>query len=195
MIVRYGHAVLRWGDQNQQYDIKSATKSFGATALGVAVKDGKIELDAPARRYHPGLGVPPESNAQTGWLDEITILHLATQTAGFDKPGGYQPLLFRPGTHWHYSDGGPNWLAECITLQYKQDLEELMFERVFTPWGSAATTSAGGTTSIASTILKAFPAVSSARASKRMSMHWPASAISISARGGGKTSRFSRRTL
>ncbi len=135
MIVRYGHAVLRWGDQNQQYDIKSATKSFGATALGVAVKDGKIELDAPARRYHPSLGAPPDSNAQTGWLDEITILHLATQTAGFEKPGGYQPLLFRPGTHWHYSDGGPNWLAECITLQYKQDLEELMFERVFTPLG------------------------------------------------------------
>ncbi len=135
MIVRYGRVVLRWGDQNQLYDIKSATKSFGATALGVAVKDGKIELDAPVRRYHPGLGVPPESNAQTGWLDEITILQLATQTAGFDKPGGYEPLLFRPGTHWHYSDGGPNWLAECITLQYKRDLDELMFDRVFTPLG------------------------------------------------------------
>lgn len=135
MIVRHGKAVLRWGDQAQQYDIKSATKSFGATALGIAIKDGKIQLDAPARRYHPSLGLPPESNAQTGWLDEITILHLATQTAGFEKPGGYQPLLFKPGTQWHYSDGGPNWLAECITLQYKRDLEELMFERVFTPLG------------------------------------------------------------
>jgi CubicO group peptidase (beta-lactamase class C family) len=135
MIVRYGKVVLHWGDQRQKYDIKSATKSFGATMLGVAVKDGKIDLDAPARRYHPSLGVPPESNLQTGWLDEITIRHLATQTAGFEKPGGYEPLLFRPGTQWHYSDGGPNWLAECITLQYGRDLEELMFERVFTPLG------------------------------------------------------------
>jgi CubicO group peptidase (beta-lactamase class C family) len=135
MIVFRGQAVLRWGDQAQRYDIKSATKSFGATMLGVAVKDGKIDLDAPARRYHPTLGVPPESNAETGWLDAVTILHLVTQTAGFDKPGGYEKLLFEPGTQWHYSDGGPNWLAECITLVYQRDLEDLMFERVFTPLG------------------------------------------------------------
>ena len=135
MIVRRGRAVMRWGDQQKRYDIKSATKSFGATMLGVAIKEGKIELDAPARRYHPTLGVPPQSNVQTGWLDEITIRHLATQTAGFEKPGGYERLLFKPGTQWHYSDGGPNWLAECITLQYRRDLEELMFDRVFTPLG------------------------------------------------------------
>ena len=135
MIIRHGKVVLRWGDQAERYDIKSATKSFGAVALGIAIKDGKIELDAPAHQYHPTLGIPPESNAETGWLDEITILHLATQTAGFEKPGGYQKLLFKPGTHWHYSDGGPNWLAECITLQYRRDLEDWMFERVFTPLG------------------------------------------------------------
>ena len=33
------------------------------TALGIAIKDGKLDLQAPARRYHPTLGVPPESNA------------------------------------------------------------------------------------------------------------------------------------
>jgi CubicO group peptidase (beta-lactamase class C family) len=135
MIVRHGAVTLRWGDQDKRYDIKSATKSFGATALGLALTDGKIELDAPARRYHPTLGTPPETNAETGWLDKITILHLATHTAGFAKPGGYEPLLFEPGTAWLYSDGGPNWLAECIALQYGRDLEELMFARVFTPLG------------------------------------------------------------
>jgi len=135
MVVRHGRVVLRWGDQKKRYDIKSATKSFGATMLGIAIKDGKIELDTPARRYHPTFGVPPQSNANTGWLDEITIRHLATQTAGFEKPGGYEKLLFKPGTQWHYSDGGPNWLAECITLQYRRDLEDLMFDRVFTPLG------------------------------------------------------------
>jgi CubicO group peptidase (beta-lactamase class C family) len=127
--------VLRWGDQALRYDIKSATKSFGATALGVAIEDRKVSLDMPARQCHPTLGVPPESNATTGWLEKITIRHLATQTAGFEKPGGYEPLLFEPGTQWHYSDGGPNWLAECLTLVYRRVLEDLMFERVFTPIG------------------------------------------------------------
>jgi CubicO group peptidase (beta-lactamase class C family) len=135
LIVYRGKVVLRWGDQEKQYDIKSATKSFGATMLGVALVDGKIELDAAARQYHPTLGIPPESNNETGWLDKITIRRLAMQTAGFEKPGGYEKLLFEPGTQWHYSDGGPNWLAECITLVYKRDLEDLMFERVFTPLG------------------------------------------------------------
>jgi CubicO group peptidase (beta-lactamase class C family) len=135
MIVRHGKVVLRWGDQAQRYDIKSATKSFGATALGVAIEDRKVSLEMPARQCHPMLGVPPESNATTGWLEKITIRHLATQTAGFEKPGGYEPLLFEPGTQWHYSDGGPNWLAECLTLAYRRDLDDLMFERVFTPIG------------------------------------------------------------
>ena len=135
MIVRHGKRVMQWGDASQRYDIKSATKSFGATMLGVAIKDGKIKLDAPAMRYHPRFGIPPASNADTGWLNKVTILHLATQTAGFEKRGGYERLLFEPGTQWHYSDGGPNWLAECITLQYRRVLEEVMFERVFTPLG------------------------------------------------------------
>jgi CubicO group peptidase (beta-lactamase class C family) len=135
MIVRHGKAVLRWGDQRQRYDIKSATKSFGATMLGLAMKDGRVTLDTPARRCQPTLGIPPESNAATGWLDSITVGHLATQTAGFEKPGGYGKLLFAPGTHWFYSDAGPNWLAECLTLVYRRDLDELMFERVFTPLG------------------------------------------------------------
>ena len=135
MIVRHGRVVLRWGDQAQRYDIKSATKSFGAIALGLAIGDGRITLDTPARQCQPALGVPPAGNAATGWLDTITIRHLATQTAGFEKPGGYHSLLFEPGTHWAYSDGGPNWLAECLTLLYRQDLQELMFARVFTPLG------------------------------------------------------------
>lgn len=134
-IVRSGKLVMAWGDPAQRYDLKSTTKSIGVTALGLALLDGKIEMEDEVKQYHPSFGIQPESNAVSGWLDEITILHLATQTAGFEKPGGYTRLLFEPGTNWDYSDSGPNWLAECITLIYGRDLRELMFERVFTPLG------------------------------------------------------------
>jgi len=134
-IVRGGRLVMRWGDPKRRYDLKSTTKSIGVTALGLAIGDGKIKLTDKASKHHRSIGSPPASNVKTGWLDEITIFHLATQTAGFDKPGGYQKLLFRPGTKWSYSDGGPNWLAECVTLVYRRDLTELMFERVFGPLG------------------------------------------------------------
>lgn len=135
LIVFRGMVVVRWGDQEKLYDIKSATKSIGATALGIAVDDGKIELDAAAVKYHSGFGVPPESNRASGWLPKITVRQLATQSGGFEKPGGFGRLLAEPGTRWIYSDGGPNWLAECITLIYRQDIEQMMFERVFTPIG------------------------------------------------------------
>ena len=134
-VTRHGKLVMLWGDQQRRYDLKSTTKSIGVTALGLAIGDGKIGLNDKARSHHPSFGVPPDENAATGHLERITILHLATQTAGFEKPGGYERLLYPPGGKWHYSDGGPNWLAECVTLRYGRDLNEVMFERVFTPIG------------------------------------------------------------
>ena len=135
LITRHGRLVMSWGDSRKRYDLKSSTKSFGSVALGLAIKDGKLRLEDKAQQHHPELGLPPEANARTGWLDEIRILHLASQTAGFEKPGGYTNLLFRPGTKWDYSDSGPNWLAECITRAYGIDLQTWMFQRVFTPLG------------------------------------------------------------
>jgi len=136
LIVRHGRVVTRWGDRRQTYDLKSSTKAIGVTAVGLALMDGRFQsLWEPASKYHPSLGVPPETNRDSGWLGQVTLFHLATQTAGFDKPGGYTALLFEPGTKWSYSDGGPNWLAECVTLAYGRDLQDLMFERVFSPIG------------------------------------------------------------
>jgi CubicO group peptidase (beta-lactamase class C family) len=134
-IIYQGKLVLGWGDPARRYDLKSSTKSIGVTLLGIAIEDGKVKLDDPAVKHHPAFGVPPDANAQTGWLDTITLRMLADQTAGFGKRGGYEPLLFKPGAEWSYSDGGPNWLAECLTLAYGRDLNEVMFERVFTPLG------------------------------------------------------------
>ena len=135
VIIRNGRLVMAWGDPATRYDLKSSSKAIGITLLGIALQDGKVQLDDPAIRYQPALGVPPDSNRETGWLPRITLRQLANQSAGFEKPGGYGRLLFEPGTKWHYSDAGPNWIAECLTLIYERDLDELMFERVFTPIG------------------------------------------------------------
>jgi len=134
-IIRGGKLVFQWGDQTTLYDLKSSSKAVGVTVLGLALKDKKVSLDDPAVKFHPQFATPPEENLATGWPAKITLRHLATQTAGFEKPGGYGKLLFAPGTEWFYSDAGPNWLAECLTYVYHRDLNEVMFERVFTPIG------------------------------------------------------------
>jgi CubicO group peptidase (beta-lactamase class C family) len=135
MVLYKGNLVYSWGDPKTKYDLKSTTKSFGATMLGLAIADGKVKLSDSAARCIPGFGAEPTTNSNTGWLDRITLFHLASQTAGFAKKGGFEPLLFAPGTEWAYSDGGPNWLADCLTLTYQRDLQDVMFDRVFTPLG------------------------------------------------------------
>ena len=86
-IIRDGYIVMKWGDQRKQYDIKSSTKSIGVTTLGLALKDQKISLSDQAQKRLSTVGVPPDSNEDIGWLNGITIFHLATQTAGFEKTG------------------------------------------------------------------------------------------------------------
>ena len=134
VIVR-GKRVLAWGDQEMPYDLKSTSKSIGVTLLGIALKDEKVKWDDSAARFHPNFAVPPESNRETDWIPKITIRMLVDQTAGFDKPGKDARLLFEPGTMWNYSDAGPNWLAECLTLVYGRDLNEILLERVLAPIG------------------------------------------------------------
>ena len=135
VVIRGGKLVYSWGDTKQTYDLKSTTKSFGSTALAVALMDGKVKLEQKAAECLPGFATPPAQNRLNSWINEATLYHLATHTAGFDKPGGYEPILTQPGEEWAYSDGGPNWLADCLTHVYRRDLQELMFERVFTPIG------------------------------------------------------------
>ncbi len=138
-IVRGGKLVLTWGSQTRKYDLKSTTKSIGFTAVGLALTDGKIKsLTEKVGKYQPEFLARIVKGGKPDWPAKVTLLHLATQTSGLAKPGGYGKILFAPGTKWHYSDAGPNWLAECVTLAYKQDLSKLMFERVFTPIGLTA---------------------------------------------------------
>ena len=135
VITRGGKLVMSWGTQSTLYDVKSTTKSIGVTVLGLALYDGLVDLNDSAQMHLPEIGIPPESNSATGWIDDITLLQLSTHTAGFDKPGGYFGLLFSPGTAWAYSDGGTNWLADVLTVVYGQDLNDLMFTRVFSLLG------------------------------------------------------------
>jgi CubicO group peptidase (beta-lactamase class C family) len=135
IITRHGKIVMSWGDTKKKFDLKSSSKSIGITSLGLAIDDKEMALSDLAIDHHPNFGVPPEQNHDTGWINKITLRHLANQSAGFEKPGGYGKLLFAPGSQWNYSDGGPNWLAECVTLAMDQDIESLMFQRILTPIG------------------------------------------------------------
>ncbi|MGH7336377.1 MAG: serine hydrolase [Myxococcota bacterium] len=131
-----GYLIYDWGPPDTLYGLKSTTKSIGVTTLGLALRDGLLGLDDLADDLHPDFANPPSSNLATGWVDLVSLTHLATHSAGFGKSGGYTAFLFEPGTAWSYSDGGPNWLAEIVTLAYRQDLWVLLENRILNPIGA-----------------------------------------------------------
>lgn len=134
IISRHGRIVHSWGGIDfPRYDIKSATKSIGAIALALALNDNRVRVDERAATYLPTFGQPANTAAQ---VQDITLLQLATHTAGFAKPMRNPTLLDTPpGTAWRYSDGGLNWLADTLTTVYAQDLQSLFKTRVYSVLG------------------------------------------------------------
>ncbi|MGW1284962.1 serine hydrolase domain-containing protein [Streptomyces sp. NPDC002586] len=66
-------------DEHTLFHLASVSKSFTATALMRLVEQGRVELDAPVRRYVPELRLADEDTAA-----RITVLNLLNHTAGLD---------------------------------------------------------------------------------------------------------------
>lgn len=82
----------------RRYPVYSAAKSFTASAVGMAVDEGKLSLEDPLERYfEPELN---QAGGDTGkFWRQVTIRRLLTMTI----PG----LPFRPS--------GDDWLADCFS--------------------------------------------------------------------------------
>jgi CubicO group peptidase (beta-lactamase class C family) len=152
VIIRYGKLAYSWGNTAQRYDLKSTTKSIGGLTLLLALANDSIQLEDFAAPKVPGFATPPTPNpvdpVNAAWPGEITILNLATHTAGFEKaddPFDSQTLidpsngelLSKPGTVWRYSDAGLNWLADALTLTFNDDLYDVLAENVLGKVGIA----------------------------------------------------------
>jgi CubicO group peptidase (beta-lactamase class C family) len=143
-VIYKGKLVYQWGDETKLFEMKSTTKSMGGLALLLGIDEGKVALTDKAIDRLPGVfGTDPpvtlQSNVTPGSLNNITVLQLATHTAGFSKSdlagGPPRTLDNDPGTAWAYSDQGLNWLADVLTQSYNRDLKDLLFERVYNGLG------------------------------------------------------------
>ena len=132
-------------DRDTLYLLGSVTKTFTATALMCLVAEGKVDLDAPVRRYVPELALPDERAAA-----EITVLNLLNHTSGLDwrlsaetgegddALAGYvarlaeSELIAPPGTRASYSQVGYNLAGRIIEkvtgLTYEEAITSLLFE-------------------------------------------------------------------
>lgn len=135
-------------DRDTLFVLGSVTKTFTATALMCLAEHGRVDLDAPVRRYIPELVLPDERAAA-----EITVLQLLNHTAGLDwrmsaetgegdgalaayvaKMAG-SPLIAPPGTRASYSQVGYNLAGRVIEKVTGRTYERAVASLLFEPLG------------------------------------------------------------
>jgi CubicO group peptidase (beta-lactamase class C family) len=132
-------------DEHTEYSVGSISKTFTATAMMRLVALGKVDLDAPVRRYIPELVLPNEQ-----WASEMTVLNLLNHTAGLDwrlivDTGDTDDALATfvarlaeleqiaaPGTRTSYSQVGYNLAGRIIEkvtgLTFERAVQTLVLE-------------------------------------------------------------------
>lgn len=142
------------------FNMASMTKPITSTLIMMLIEEGKVELDAPVSAYLPALTnqqVFTAFNQDNGIFtaepvkNGMTVRQLLTHTSGIGYtftsdilnklmtgvPGARAtsyPLLFEPGTLWHYGES-TRVLGEIVAAVTGQELYTYMKERLLDPLG------------------------------------------------------------
>lgn len=149
----YGYAQLEYDipiTPDTIFHVASVSKQFTAMAIALLAADGRVDLDASARKYVPEL-------ADFGHL--ITVRHLVHHVSGLRdhwelvRAAGWRmddvittehllkmvfrqrELNFEPGAEYLYCNSGYTLLAEIVQRVSGQSLREFADERIFKPLG------------------------------------------------------------
>lgn len=139
---------------NTSFFLGSLSKSFTALAVMQLVAQGKVDLDAPARRYIPWFKIG--NGAESG---AVTVRQLLDQTSGISTKAGLTELTFspattfpqairgfetfsltaRPGREFQYSDANYTIAGYLVQLVSGQSFDSYLRQHVFGPLGMTHT--------------------------------------------------------
>ena len=150
-------------DADTAYNWASITKTMTAIAILQLRDRGRLSLDDPAVRYVPELR---QVHDAFGAIDDITVRHLLTHSAGFRNPTwpwdcddstncDWQPfeptrwaqvaamlpythIAFKPGSRWSYSNLGYVFLGQIIERLSGDDFEVYVDKNILKPLGMTA---------------------------------------------------------
>jgi D-alanyl-D-alanine-carboxypeptidase/D-alanyl-D-alanine-endopeptidase len=149
-------------DERSLLRLCSITKVFTADLLSQLAAEGKLRFSDPLQRFAPvGARVPTKvMHGRNG--PPITLLNLATHTAGLPREIGnappgtphftypdfaqrwawlpYQRLLSPPGSVASYSNVGFDFLADAVQAASNEAFPNLLSERILKPLGMRETT-------------------------------------------------------
>ena len=152
MIVQHGQVVKeQWlgeGDKHTPHILNSVSKTFTATAVGLAIEEGLIHLDDKVISFFPD-ECPAVINDN---LKKMEIRHLLTMSSGHDvDPSDVTrngdpnanwaklflagPIVHEPGTEFVYNSLGTYMLSAIIQKVTGQKLIDYLYPRLFRPLG------------------------------------------------------------
>jgi CubicO group peptidase (beta-lactamase class C family) len=126
----------------------SISKTFTGTMIMSLVEDGKVDLDAPVKKYIPDFKLQDKDV-----LESVTIRHLLTHMGGWvgdyfnDFGSGDDaldkmvkdiaklPQVQRLGTIWSYNNTGFNVASRIIEIVTRKPYEQAAQEMLFDPIG------------------------------------------------------------
>jgi CubicO group peptidase (beta-lactamase class C family) len=160
LVARWGTIVLHKGfghlssqagspavEADSVYVAASLTKPVTATALMILVERGKVSLNEPVSTYLPEftggerrkvrvLDLLAHTSGLPDQLPEISELFRAhAPLSEFVKRAYATPLLFTPGTAWHYQSSGILLAAEIVAKVSGMPLADFEQKEIFEPLG------------------------------------------------------------
>ncbi len=151
MLLRHGNVVAEgwWSPYAPAYPhlLFSLSKSFAATAVGLAVAEGYFSLNDPVLSFFPDV-TPAEAN---GFLSRMQIRHLLSMSTGhaddtfppmFERSDSIWtnaffevPVQHEPGTHFLYNTGATYMLSAIVQQTTGMKVVDYLQPRLFDPLG------------------------------------------------------------
>jgi CubicO group peptidase (beta-lactamase class C family) len=133
MIVQHGQVVAEWGDVAHRSNLHSCRKSLLNSLIGIAVAEGKINLDDTLEK----LGIDDKKPSLTLEEKQATVRDLLEARSGVYHHAAYETTgmaerrptrgSHAPGTFWYYN----NWDFNALGWIYERAAGTKIFEAFY----------------------------------------------------------------
>ncbi len=147
MVLKHGEVLLeRWMNgytPEMPHEMHSVSKTFTATAVGLAINEGKLKLADKVVDFFPDK-LPAE---RSEYLNAMTVRDLLTMTCGHDEEPNTRrgdsvdwvegflawPVVHKPGTYYLYNSVGTYMLSAIVQKVTGEKLLDYLDTRLFQP--------------------------------------------------------------
>jgi CubicO group peptidase (beta-lactamase class C family) len=147
MLLRHGHVVAEgwWAPYTPQTPVTlySLSKSFTSTAAGLAIGEGKLNVDDPILKFFPDdAPILPSDNLKSMLVKDLLRMNTGHATEPARPPGGNwvksflnHPVPNKPGSKFLYNTSATYMIAAIVEKVTAEHLLDYLRPRLFDPLG------------------------------------------------------------